>query len=379
MIDTPALIHELQQRGVALFTGVPDSLLQSFSACLQNEITLHQHIIAANEGNAVALAMGHYLATGRPAVVYMQNAGLGNTVNPLTSLADPEVYGVPMLLVIGWRGAPGTKDEPQHVKQGRITCGQLELLEIPHWVMDEKTDIHAVLDAAWQVMHSSRPAALVVRAGSLSEVKLNPTPQSADAPGLRREEAIDHLLNLLDEQDCVVATTGKTGRELFELRERRGEAQHDFLTVGGMGHTASLALGIALAQPRRRVVCLDGDGSLLMHLGAMPIIGDLKPSNLLHVLLNNRAHESVGGQPTVAGSVDFAALAVACGYVGHFAVRTLADIDQVLAHLLATLPSGPVLLEIHLTQGSRPNLGRPTRTPQENKEAVMTHLGVYSG
>lgn len=376
MIHTAAFVQSLKTHGVRFFTGVPDSLLQNFSAQLQNNLTAQEHIIAANEGNAIGLAIGHFLATGRPAVVYLQNAGLGNTVNPLTSLADPEVYGVPMLMVVGWRGEPGKKDEPQHVKQGRITLEQLELLEIPHWVVDTHTDIQATLNAAWQVMQTEqRPVALVVRAGSFSEVQLAATDTQA-GPVLLREAAIEQLLNALQPTDCVLATTGKTGRELFELREKRGEPQQDFLTVGGMGHTASIALGIALAQPQRRVVCLDGDGALLMHLGALPVIGDLQPGNLLHVLLNNRAHESVGGQPTVAGKVDFSAIARACGYRHYFAASSLAEIDHAMQALSGV--AGPVLLEIHLGQGSRKELGRPKYTPQENKRELMRHLGVQS-
>lgn len=374
MIDTRAFITALQQRGVGLFTGVPDSLLQDFSAALHNDLPAQQHIIVANEGNAIALAMGHYLGTGKPAVVYMQNAGLGNTVNPLTSLADPEVYGVPMLMVIGWRGEPGKKDEPQHVKQGRITCAQLELLDIAHWVLDAESDVEAILGAAWQAMAAGQPAALVVRAGTFSKVSLQAVPTGPSA--LLREEAIAALLQCLGEHDCLVATTGKTGRELFELRVHRGESQRDFLTVGGMGHTASLALGIALAQPQRRVVCLDGDGSLLMHMGALPVIAEQSPKNLLHILLNNRAHESVGGQPTVAGQVDFRAVALACGYQGYFAASDVEQIQSVLADINTSEATGPLLFEIHLAQGSRSNLGRPTRTPQQNKQAVMQHLGA---
>jgi len=379
MIATQELVAGLRRRGVSLFTGVPDSLLQSFSACLLNELSQSQHIIAANEGNAVGLAMGHYLASGSPAVVYMQNAGLGNTVNPITSLADAEVYGIPMLLVIGWRGEPGKKDEPQHIKQGRITPGQLDLLEIPYWIMDGDAQVEQVLNAAWDVMTvRSAPVALLVQAGALSEVKLGHHPEPAgwrpEHPPLYREAAIERILDLLAPDDCIVATTGKTGRELFELRTKRGEPQQDFLTVGGMGHTASIAMGIALAQPQRRVICLDGDGSLLMHMGAMPVIGDVKPANLVHVLLNNQAHESVGGQPTVAGRVDFAKLAQASNYSGYFAARTLEQILEAWTTLAAS--RGPVLLEIHLWQGSRKDLGRPTRSPSQNKAAFMSHLGV---
>jgi phosphonopyruvate decarboxylase len=374
VINTSAFVKKLIDRGVRLFTGVPDSLLKNFSSELQNNLRAQEHIIAANEGNAVGLAMGHFLATGNPAVVYLQNSGLGNAVNPLVSLADPEIYSVPMLLIVGWRGEPGKDDEPQHLKQGRITCEQLKLLEIPHWVVDADTDIEGTLSAAWQVMQNEqRPAALVVKENSFSEVKLA-TFEEQVVSTLLREAAINQLLNALQPNDCVFATTGKTGRELFELREKRIEPQQDFLTVGGMGHATSIALGVALAQPQRRVVCLDGDGALLMHLGAMPIIGNLYPRNFLHVLLNNRAHESVGGQPTVAGKVNFSAIASGCGYQHYLSASSLEEIDGAMQKM--TEISGPVLLEIHLCQGSRKELGRPTRTPQQNKKALMRHLGI---
>jgi phosphonopyruvate decarboxylase len=359
MVDTTALAGALRARGVRLFTGVPDSLLQSLSSCLMQSCAPGEHIIAANEGNAVALAMGHYLACATPAVVYMQNSGLGNAVNPLTSLADPEVYGIPMLLVIGWRGEPGHKDEPQHVKQGRISAGQLELLEIPHWVVGPDSDMDSVLEQAWRAMaERGGPAALQAPAAAL--------------PPLTREAAIGRILDLLAPDDIVLATTGKTGRELYELRAARGEAQRDFLTVGGMGHTASIALGIALGRPQRRVVCLDGDGSMLMHLGATAITGDLKPANLVHVLLNNEAHESVGGQPTVAGRMDFERIALGCGYRGYRAAATAAELDAGFAALAQG--AGPQLLEIRLQPGARKDLGRPSSTPQQNKASFMAHL-----
>lgn len=369
MVDTEQFVAGLRARGAGLFTGVPDSLLQSLSSCLMQSCGKTEHIIAASEGNAVALAMGHYLASGKPGVVYMQNSGLGNAVNPLTSLADPEVYGIPMLLIIGWRGEPGRPDEPQHVKQGRITPAQLELLGVPHWVLDRHSAVDAVLDAAWDAMRArGGPVALLVKAGALSEVKY-----MAAAPQwqLTREAAIGRVLALATADDIVLATTGKSGRELFELRAARHEAQRDFLTVGGMGHTASIALGIALAQPRRRVICLDGDGSMLMHLGATAIIGDLQPANLVHVLLNNASHESVGGQPTVAGRLDFERIARGCGYRAYHAADDLAGIDAAFGRLGAH--AGPQLLEIHLQPGARADLGRPTSTPQQNKAAFMAH------
>jgi phosphonopyruvate decarboxylase len=370
MIAPQALFDALRARNAGLFAGVPDSLLSNFCAYVDDHGPAGEHIITANEGNAIALAAGHYLATGKVSVVYMQNSGLGNTINPLTSLADAEVYRIPMLLVVGWRGEPGVKDEPQHVKQGRITPGQLELLEIPYRILDADSQIEPLLDELFATIRDTKaPVALLVRKDAFSAYK-SKRQAEVDYP-LPREEALRQILQLAKPSDLVVSTTGKTSREVFELRVERSEPQRDFLTVGGMGHTASIALGAALGQPQRRVLCLDGDGSMLMHLGALPIIGSLKPANFVHVLLNNAAHESVGGQPTVAGSVDFEAIAKASGYRAYFLAEDAAGLARSWA-LLDSTP-GPVLLEVKIKNGSRANLGRPTSTPEQNKLAFMAH------
>nr|WP_216819594.1 phosphonopyruvate decarboxylase [Paenalcaligenes hominis] len=293
-MEAHLFVKNLAKQGMDFYVGVPDSLLKSFCAYLQDHVAPKNHIITANEGNAIGMAVGHYLATFAPAVVYMQNSGLGNTINPLASLADKEVYQIPMLLVIGWRGEPGIKDEPQHIKQGRITPEQLSLLEIPYLIVDEESEEDQV--ARWaveQLITTQAPVALLIRSGSFTDYK-SQARHALEGLTLLREQALSTLLDLTAGA-AIVATTGKTSRELFELRAKRLEAQRDFLTVGGMGHTASIALGIALAKPNQQVVCIDGDGSLLMHLGAMPIIGSLSPCNFIHVLLNNAAHDSVGG------------------------------------------------------------------------------------
>lgn len=333
MITPENFVNALKQRGIGIFAGVPDSLLKNFCAYVHDHSGEQEHIITANEGNAVALAAGYHLATGKVAAVYMQNSGLGNTVNPLTSLTDPEVYSIPLLLIIGWRGEPGVKDKPQHVKQGRITPGQLKLLEIPNWILQADSDLETVLNEVFaKIQNTNAPAALLIRKGTFTDYKSR---QKPDQVGLiKREDALRELMALASDDDLIVSTTGKTSREVFELRAERGEPQRDFLTVGSMGHTSSIALGVALGNPKRRVICLDGDGSALMHLGAIPIIGSLKPRNLIHVLLNNAAHESVGGQPTVAGKMDFAAICKACGYQGYkFAtdiesLKTLLESDK---------------------------------------------------
>ena len=368
MIDCQRFYGAMTERGVGFYAGVPDSLLANFCAYVDDHGGRDRHLITANEGNAVALAMGYHMATGKVAAVYMQNSGLGNTVNPLTSLADPAVYKVPMLLVVGWRGEPGFKDEPQHVKQGQVTIDQLQVLGVPHWVLDADSNVEEVLDAAFAKMkETNAPVALVVRKDTFAKYKSKSGGPAVSDMG--REEALDRLLGLCDARDLIVSTTGKTSREVFELRNKRGEKQRDFLTVGGMGHTSSIALGVAIGQPDRRVVCLDGDGSLLMHMGAMPVVAQYQPKKFVHVLLNNGAHESVGGQATASATIDYEKLAGAVGYTGYAVASDLEGIAVAWKKLEGA--SGPVLLEVRIKCGSRDDLGRPTSTAEQNKQAFM--------
>ena len=364
MIKPEAFVRSLEKAGIDFYAGVPDSLLKDFCAFIEGR---GNHVIAANEGNAVAMACGYHMATGKRAGVYLQNSGLGNIINPLTSLADKEVYKIPMLLIIGWRGEPGVHDEPQHVKQGRITPQQLALLEIPYRVVDSGCEPEEL--AAWvsqALDENGSPVALLVKNGAFASYKSQRA--STFKATMPREQALDVLLSLAGEAS-VIATTGKTSREVFELRVARKEAQRDFLTVGGMGHTSSIALGVAMGHPGKSVVCIDGDGSALMHMGAMAIIGDARPANLTHVLMNNAAHESVGGQPTVGDSIDFKGIATACGYAAYALATTQEELATAWSQLQAA--SGPRLLEVRITTGSRDNLGRPTSTPVENKKAFM--------
>lgn len=373
MIEPKDFYDALKARDIGFYAGVPDSLLANFCAYVDDHGGKRAHLITANEGNAVALAMGYHMATGKMAVVYMQNSGLGNTVNPLTSLADPEVYRVPMLLVIGWRGEPGIKDEPQHVKQGRITLDQLNVLGVPYWVIDAKSNIAETLESVFTAMtERNAPAALVVRKDTFA--KYQPQKKQAEASELAREDALEQLLELCGPDDLVVSTTGKTSREVFELRAKHGQAHRDFLTVGGMGHTASIALGVAIGQPERRVVCLDGDGSLLMHMGSMPVIANFQPARFVHVLLNNGSHESVGGQATSAGLVHFGLLAKAVGYAAYAEAHDIESLRQGWCQLSEVV--GPVLLEVKIRNGSRDDLGRPTTTAEQNKLAFMEAAGV---
>lgn len=363
------LINVLKSCGAGLFTGVPDSLLSQLSAGIMAEDC--EHIIAANEGNAVGLALGDYLATQRPAVVYTQNSGLGNVVNPITSLADAEVYSVPMFLVIGWRGEPGVKDEPQHVKQGEITPGMLNTLGIPYLILSEESAVAPTVQTLWRKMlRLSAPVALLVRKGAIKGEY--PVHKKCASSSLTREEAIKAVLAGMPDESFFVATTGKAGRELYEIRERQGQEERDFLTVGGMGHASSIALAVARHQERRWTVCLDGDGAAIMHLGAMATIGAVGPKRFLHVILNNYAHESVGGQPTVADGVAFDLVSQGLGYDDYAKVQSVDEIVGMLKDWKGR--SGCFLLEILVKQGARSDLGRPKKTPQENKTAVMSFL-----
>ncbi len=373
MLKPEVVFNLLQCNGITSFFGVPDSLLRDFCAYVTDHTTKSHHVITANEGNAVAMAVGHFLATGQPALVYMQNSGTGNAVNPLLSLADAEVYSIPMLLMIGWRGEPGIKDEPQHVKQGRIMTDLLDCMEIPWLTLDaETTDCEALIAEAANKMHETMaPVALLVRNGTFQKHELRR--EDTAEFDLNRESATKCVVELLGKDDIVISTTGQLSRELYENRAARGDGHgNDFLTVGAMGHTASIALGLARGQPTRRVICLDGDGSVIMHMGALAIIGQSGQANFVHIVLNNGAHDSVGGQPTVGFGIDLVSIASACGYNRAVSVTTLTEIKRALSDLLKE--TGPVFLEIRVNKGSRPDLGRPRSTPIENRDALMQEL-----
>ncbi len=373
MLDPEQFFACLQQHEVSFFTGVPDSLLKDFCACVTQKAPENQHIISANEGGAVALAVGYHLATGNIPLVYFQNSGLGNIINPLLSLADPDVYAIPILFVIGWRGEPEVHDEPQHTKQGRVMLSMLDSMEIPYSIVNPEMDqAEATIK---QALHTARktngPYALIIRKGTFSPFQLQ-EPQALSME-LTREAAIHHILDELGDEDIVVSTTGMPSREVFEYRAHKNQGhQRDFLTVGGMGHASHIALGIALQKPDRKVLCLDGDGAVLMHLGALAINGSLKPQNFTHILLNNGAHDSVGGQPTVGFQVDFLTMAQAVGYKATARVQTAEGIKHELVRIRKS--QGPSLLEIRINKGARKDLGRPTLTPVQNKQGFMKFL-----
>lgn len=373
MLEVDKICKCLQDNGFDFYAGVPDSLLKNFCAFLTDTLPANKHIITANEGCAVGLAAGHYMATGKYPVVYMQNSGQGNTVNPLLSLADEKVYSIPMLLIIGWRGEPGVKDEPQHRKQGEVTIDLLNAMQIPYRILsDNVTDAQEQINDIVSLMKSeSKPVAIVIRKDTFAKYKLQNV--SKNDYQMSREEAMKCVVDSLEDKDVIVSTTGKLSRELFEYREEKMQSHgKDFLTVGSMGHSSSIALGIALEKQDRNVYCFDGDGAFIMHTGAITNIGKLTPKNYRHIIFNNGAHESVGGQPTLAFSIDIPAIAKAVGYKYAFSVENQRQLQDTLTKLKNI--EGPVLLEIKVKVSSRDDLGRPTTTPIENKNAFMNFL-----
>lgn len=421
MIEPGFFAEELRRNGIDFYAGVPDSLLKSFCAFLADNVDPSRNIITANEGAAVALAAGHYLASGRPGCVYMQNSGEGNAINPLASLTDADVYNIPVLLLIGWRGRPGVHDEPQHVKQGKVTLTLLETMGIPYAVLSaDEAEASAQISAACRVLSSGQVYALVVRkdtftsydgpsdhprldspsgyayvgndggscpqglnAGDHAHSGRTSVIADCDRQSLSREEAIQIVAGATRLRDVIVSSTGMISRELFEFREAAGQGhERDFLTVGSMGHANQIALGISLEKPGRRVWCFDGDGAVIMHMGSMATVGVKGKSNFVHVVFNNGAHDSVGGQPTVGLQIDLPGIARACGYRNVLSVSTEKELLEALGSVSSTEPEGrvekslcgPVFLEIKVRKGNRPDLGRPTTTPLQNRDAFMKFL-----
>lgn len=360
--------------GCDFYTGVPDSQLKALCNYLMNTYGIDEkhHLIAANEGNCTALAAGYHLATGKVPVVYMQNSGEGNIINPVASLLNDKVYAIPCIFVIGWRGEPGVHDEPQHIYQGQITCDLLDLMDIENFVIDKDTtveELEKVMDDYNNVLDSGKCVAFVVRKNALTyEGKVEYVNDNL----MVREEIIEHIVNVTGE-DPIVSTTGKASRELFEIRESRNQGhKYDFLTVGSMGHTSSIALGVAINKPDEKVWCIDGDGSTLMHMGSLAVVGNIKPSNLVHVVINNGAHETVGGMPTVADNMDLVSIAEACGYSYAVSVDNFEDLDSELEKVKSL--DELCFIEVLCSIGAREDLGRPTTTAIENKENFMKYL-----
>lgn len=371
MISPQFFYNTLASYGIDFYAGVPDSLLKNLCAYITDHANATHNIIAANEGGAVGLAAGHYLATGQIPVVYMQNSGEGNIINPIASLTDPDVYNIPILLVIGWRGKPGAHDEPQHVKQGKVTTGLLNIMGIDYTVLsqDEEKAAAQIHKAVNYMQATKQCYALVIEKDTFNDYTLQDVEKNDLT--ISREEAIQMVASALSEKDIIISTTGMISRELFEYRTAKHEGhERDFLTVGSMGHASQIALGIALEKQDRRIWCFDGDGATIMHMGSMAIIAQKAPWNYIHVVFNNGAHDSVGGQPTVGLNIDLPAIAKAVGYKTVHSVTTKEDLQKQLSHL----GEAPILLEVKVKKGHRKDLGRPTTTPIQNKEALMRFL-----
>ena len=355
------------------FTGVPDSQLKPLCNYLMATYGISdKHVIAANEGNAVGLAAGYHLATGKVPVVYMQNSGLGNIINPVASLMNDKVYGIPCVFIVGWRGEPGVKDEPQHIYQGEVTLKLLEDMDIATFIIGKDTteeELSAKMTEFKSLLTKGKQVAFVVRKGALEfDGKVKYTNDNK----MVREEIIEHIATVSD-TDVVVSTTGKASRELFEIRERRGQTHgSDFLTVGSMGHSSSIALAIARQKPDRKVWIIDGDGALLMHMGSMALLGANAPKNVVHVVINNGAHETVGGMPTVAEKIDLCKIAEGCGYPNFVSVDSFDALDEALC--AAKGRDELSFIEVKCSIGARDDLGRPTTTAKENKENFMKYL-----
>jgi len=372
MIDPYEFLCHLKIKEINFITGVPDSLLKDFIKAIDDSFLSENHVIAANEGNAIALAAGHYISANSPSFVYMQNSGLGNAINPLVSLTDNKVYSIPMMLMIGWRGEPGTKDEPQHLKQGQITEDLLDILTIPYFKINSLTKIAEVLDVAFNKMNEiSSPVALLVSQDTFETVK--PGIEKNDLTLLSREQAIKEILSLLPSNSLVISTTGMASREVFEIREKMSQNHdQDFLTVGSMGHASSIALMIAKNLPSRLVVCIDGDGSIIMHMGSLGVIGQSNSKNFLHILLNNGSHDSVGGQPTVGLKLDFQSIAKSSGYLNSCFINDRDTLKTEINRL--KFLSGPNFLEVRVKKGARNDLGRPNLLPKENLINFMRNI-----
>lgn len=360
--------------GADFYTGVPDSQLKALCNYLMATygIDPRHHVIAANEGNCTALAAGYYLATGKVPVVYMQNSGEGNIINPVASLLNDKVYAIPVVFIVGWRGEPGVHDEPQHIYQGEVTVKLLEDMGIKSFVISKDTtdgEVSSAMDEFRRVLAGGKDVAFVIGKDALTDA---PKVKYENDNLMTREEIIQHIIRASGE-DPIISTTGKASRELFEARVANGQShKYDFLTVGSMGHSSSIALGVAINKPEQRIWCIDGDGAVLMHMGAIAVIGSNKPKNLVHVVINNGAHETVGGMPTVAGEIDLIGVAKACGYPNAVCVDNFEDLDRELE--VAKRRNELSLIEVKCSIGARENLGRPTTTALENKQNFMEYL-----
>lgn len=364
----------LKDEGFSFFTGIPDSTFKEWiKFIIDNDGSILKHIVACNECEAIALAAGYHLATNKIGIVYMQNSGLGKAVNPLTSLCDPDVYSIPLLLMIGWRGEPGKNDAPQHKKMGRITLSLLDTLQIPYSIIEQNIEkIKEELNNALKYFKNNKgPYAFIIQPNLFQKYSVK-TKQDIDYI-INREDAINLIMDNLDGNEIVVSTTGYTSRELFEYREsRKKDHYQDFYNIGSMGCASSIGLSIALEKPNIKIIVFDGDAAAIMQMGAFTTIGKYKPSNFIHIIFDNNAHESTGGQPTNSSSIDVLQIALSCNYKSGLVIKTLKELNNSIKYIKNS--EGPIILIIKIKQGSRSNLKRPDKDPKDYKELLMRHL-----
>ena len=366
-----AIFNAFISQDIEFFSGVPDSLLKNFCSYLDDNTDDDNHVISANEGSAVAISIGYHLATSKVPLVYMQNSGLGNAINPLLSLADEKVYSIPMILMIGWRGEPGIKDEPQHIKQGLVTRSMLESMEIKTILIDKNSHIETIIEACNLAKNELRPVALLVKKNTFSKYQSNNSNKLKQFP--LRERIINIIAAEAEKYSySIVSTTGVTSRELFEYRSQNLlDHSNDFLTVGGMGHASQIALGLAMFN-KKNILCLDGDGAFLMHMGAAAEIGVRGLKNFKHILINNECHDSVGGQPTRSGCIDLSQVASSLGYRVFKSCNSIKELENCIEDFLICNECS--FMEIKSSPGFRKDLGRPTSSPKENKICFMESL-----
>ena len=374
MVNQEKLFNSLTEQGINFFTGVPDSLLNDFCLYLCNHYDKDRHVMAANEGNAVAIAAGHYLATGDIPLVYMQNSGIGNASNPLLSLTHECVYGIPMILVIGWRGYPAIKDHAQHKKQGELTPVLMKDMDIPYEILDEDDTVIAKFAWAYQTAKDiSSPVALIVKKGILTQKeKHQDYPESTL---MSREEAISAVIDVFGSDAIYLATTGRATRELHEQLKLKGiDRGHEFLNVGSMGHVSSVALGMAIARPDKQIVVFDGDAAAVMHMGSLATIGRYRPENLVHIVLNNGVNESVGGQPSAGQKINLTNIAKACGYSTSIYIEKDRDLKSVINGLSES--DKPIFIDVHVRQGIRKDV---PKLDIDHHKAILNLMSSFIG
>ena len=354
MIFVENLIQTLKKNKINFFTGVPDSILKNFSNHLE-KYPQKKHVIATNEGSATSLGIGYYLSTKKIPCVYLQNSGLSNAINPLISIASKTVYSIPLFLMIGWRGSPKEIDEPQHLAKGKITQNLLRLLKINFCILRKENDLKKLKKLIIMSRQKKQAVACLIEKNTLQTRKKKL--KNKNNGSILRSDFIRNFLNLIPKKCKIISTTGYTSRELMEIRKKtKSKNGKDFYMVGGMGHSSSVATGYAL-NSKKQIFCLDGDGSILMHLGPLRTVGYLKNKNLKHIILNNNSHESVGGQITNAEGIDFKKLSISVGYKNYFKITNNKNIKAVLSKFIKI--KGPSFLEVKIKNGTLKKLSRP--------------------